>query len=317
MRRSNQLPMESAPLNIRMLAASAMMLAFAGCGGFAPRAEAPTAASPNAIARGAAGKDLLYLSDVKTNTVAIYSYPDGKSVGKLTNLGKPRSECVDTDGDVWVADIEAFQIDKFKPGGTAPSAALSTQGLPSGCSVNPVDGDIAVAGGPNGIVLSIFHRSTHNHWRDAKTFTDTAMKNGYFCGYDAKGNLYLDGKKSDGTFQLAELPYGAKALVDLTIDQAIKMPGQVQWDGKHVAVGDTSLSPSVVYQFSVSGKKATKTGATTLGGTRSVRQFWIDGDRIVGPDYGVDVGIWAYPGGGTPTKKIAILGYGAAVTAAP
>ena len=157
----------------------------------------------------------------------------------------------------------------------------------------------------------------HDHWPDAKTFTDTAMKIGFFCGYDAAGNLYLDGKRATALFNSPNCPTAPKPWSILTANQTIKMPGQVQWDGKHVAIGDTSLSPSVVYQFSVSGKKATKTGATTLAGTRSVRQFWIDGDRIVGPDYGVDVGIWAYPAGGAATKKIAILGYGATVTAAP
>ena len=313
---AEELPMRSARLNIRMLAASATMLALAGCVGIATRTEMPLATSPNANVRGAASQDLLYLTNVKTNTVAVYGYPDGKSVGKLTGLGKPRSECADSAGDVWIADVEALQMDEFKPGGTKPVTALGTQGIPSGCSVSPVDGDLAVAGGPNGIVLSIFHRSSHNHWRDAKIFTDRTMQTGYFCGYDAKGDLYLDGKSSDGSFRLAELPAGGKALVDLAVSQTIKMPGQVQWDGKYVAIGDTSLSPSVVYQFAVSGKKASKTGSTTLGGTKSVRQFWIDGDRIVGPDYGAFVGVWAYPDGGTATKKISVPGYGAAVSAA-
>ncbi len=308
--------MRSARLNVRTIAASAAVLVLIGCGGFSPRAETPFATSPNASGRGTASKDLLYLSDVKTNTVAIYGYPGDKAVGKLTGLGKPRSECVDRSGNVWIADVEALQLDKFEPGHTKPIAALSTQGIPSGCSVSPVNGDLAVAGGPNGIVLSVFS-NVHHHWRDARLFTDKTMRTGYFCGYDAEGNLYLDGKSSTGGFRLAELPHGGKALVDLTEDQTIKMPGQVQWDGKYVAIGDTSLSPSVVYQFSVSGHEAKKTGATTLAGTRSVRQFWIDGDRIVGPDYGVDVGIWAYPAGGNAMQKISIPGYGASVGAAP
>jgi hypothetical protein len=307
--------MKSVRFRSRTLAAYAATFALAACAGFTPGGNS-SAISANTAARTAKSQDLLYLTSVKTNTVAIYGYPNGGLVGKLTGLGKPRSECADSDGDVWVADVGAFQMDMYKPGRTRPAESLSTQGMPSGCSVNPVDGDLAIAGGPDGIVLSIFHRSIRKHWRDAKVFTDSKMATGEFCGYDAQGNLFLDGLGSDGSFRLAELPYLGKALIDISVSQTIKVPGQVQWDGKYVAIGDAGVVPSVVYQFSVKSKKATKAGSTSLTGSKSVRQFWIDGSTLIGPDYDADVGVWAYPAGGSPTKKYSVPGYGATISLA-
>ncbi|MBV9333286.1 MAG: hypothetical protein JO146_04710, partial [Candidatus Eremiobacteraeota bacterium] len=52
-----------------------------------------------------------------------------------------------------------------------------------------------------------------------------------------------------------------------------------------------------------------------LAGTKSVRQFWIEGSQIVGPDFDAAVGIWKYPAGGNPVQTITgVRGYGAAVS---
>jgi hypothetical protein len=89
----------------------------------------------------------------------------------------------------------------------------------------------------------------------------------------------------------------------------------VQWDGSNLAVGDSAATPSVIYQLSVSGSTATSVGTTTLDGTKSVRQFWIQGSQVVGPDFGAAVGIWKYPDGGKAITTITgVRGYGAAVS---
>lgn len=288
--------------------------ALASCGDL-QSAQGGNAAALPPDARKTASGALLYLSNVRTNDVDVYSYPGGRMVGKLSGFGKPRSECTDAQGDVWIADPVALAILEYAPGGKDPIAALSTPGTPNGCSVSPVNGDLAVTGGRNGVVVAVFLRSARNRWRDQRDYTDKAMRVGYFCGYDARGNLFVDGlsAKNDGSFRLAELPHRATALVDLAVKQPIAMPGQVQWDGSYVAVGDSGVKPSVVYQFSVNGSSATMVGTTTLDGTMSVRQFWIDGASIVGPDFGKNVGVWNYPQGGTRTKTIAVPGFGAAV----
>jgi hypothetical protein len=89
----------------------------------------------------------------------------------------------------------------------------------------------------------------------------------------------------------------------------------VQWDGAYLAIGDTGVTPSVIDRFSIKKGKATKIGSTRLDGTTSVRQFWIDGSRVIGPDFDAPVGFWKYPAGGSATKSITTVhGYGAAVS---
>jgi hypothetical protein len=267
----------------------------------------------------AANDDLLYLSNVATNGVDVFSYPQGHLVGSLTGFGAPRSECADRQGNVWIADTVGFDVVEYPHGGDEPIAALSTPGAPRGCSVDPKTGDLAVTGGINGVVLAVYRHRVHGGWNDPKKYTDSSIQRAGFCGYDAHGNLFLDGddKARGGGFRFAELPRHREKLVDIAVTASIAAPGQVQWDGRDVAVGDAGVSPSVIYQFSVTGSSATQIGSTSLGDTQSVRQFWIAGPRVIGPDFDANVGIWKYPAGGPSVKRFTkVRGYGAAVSLA-
>ena len=111
------------------------------------------------------------------------------------------------------------------------------------------------------------------------------------CGYDPKGNLYVDGQPDDYSigFQFAELPKEKKNFVDITLKGGkINFPGQVQWDGKYVAVGDqdaqASGSPetSAIYQTTGAGGKIV--GKTALKGSIDISGFYIQGNTVVGAD---------------------------------
>jgi hypothetical protein len=267
----------------------------------------------------AANDDLLYLSDVSTNNVEVFSYPRGRLVGTLTGFGAPRSECADGQGNVWIADTIGFDVIEYPHGGDKPIHALSTPGAPRGCSVDPKTGDLAVTGGINGVILAVYRHGARGGWNDPKKYTDSSIRRAAFCGYDVDGDLFLDGfeKARGGAFRLAELPRHRQELVNIAVTASIAAPGQVQWDGQNVAVGDTGVSPSVIYQFSVAGGSAMQIGSTSLGGTKSVRQFWIAGARVIGPDFNANVGVWKYPAGGSAVKQITkVRGYGAAVSLA-
>jgi hypothetical protein len=303
---------------VRFAAFAAVAVLISGCGSGVVQTGSASVHSyaRSWIAPQAKSGALLYLSDVASNDVAVYSYPKGELVGSLTGLGRPRGECADDSGNVWISDEGTASMIEYAHGNSDPIKALSTQGKPGGCSVNPLNGDLAVAGGRNGTVVSIFHHG--KRWRDATTYSIASMKTGYFCAYDASGNLFVDGKSKSGAFALAVLPRKAAALQNVTVDQSISAPGNVQWDSKYLAVGDAGVAPTVVYQFSISGSTATLIGSTPLDGTTSVRQFWIDGKRLIGPDYDAPVGFWNYPAGGSPTKTLSkVHGYGAAVSVAP
>jgi hypothetical protein len=283
----------------------------------APGAAAKALYSRSSVAPKTRENNLLYLSDVQTNAVAVYSYPQGKLLARLTNFQRPRGECADANGDVWIADAGTYQVVEYAHGGTQPIAALSTPNAPHGCSVDPTTGNLAVTGAADRGGVFVYRYSEHGQWRDPRQYGGSAIRNAYFCGYDASGNLFVDGLAAGGLFGLAELPRRGSALVNVSLNQAIKAPGQIQWDGQHIAVGDAGTAPSTIYQFSVTGSHASEVGTTTLKGSTSVRQFWIEGNTVIGPDFNRDVALWEYPSGGSPTKKIALLGYGAAISLAP
>jgi hypothetical protein len=91
-------------------------------------------------------QDLLYISDVSDNEVTVYSYPSGKLEGTLTGFEVPTGLCSDKAGDVFVTDFEASEILEYAHGGTTPIATLSDPGQwPSGCSVDPMTGNLAVS----------------------------------------------------------------------------------------------------------------------------------------------------------------------------
>ena len=67
------------------------------------------------------------------------------------------------------------------------------------------------------------------------TYSDPTISEMLLCGYDDKGNLFVNGFTSSSTPAIAELPHGAKKFTDLTLNQNIASPGGIQWDGKYMS----------------------------------------------------------------------------------
>ncbi|MGA8575877.1 MAG: hypothetical protein WB609_09405 [Candidatus Cybelea sp.] len=298
--------MNRLPSWIRAFALYALSALVAACGGIAAQPALPTVATEYSPSQGAAARGaLLYVSDTSTSEVYVFSYPKGQLLNSLTGFQDPGGECVDANGNVFITNTGGSNIVEYGHGGSAPIAMLKDAGwFPIGCSVDPVSGNLAVSNfsssssGAGDVVIY-----KHAKGRPTGHYTDAKMNNMLLCGYDAAGNLFIDGLGQGSAFVLAELRHGGKALVNISVDQSIGNAGGVAWDGKYVAVGDQSTN--VIYQFNVKGKKATKAGSTTLGGASEIFQFWIDGSKVIGADaLGGDAGIWSYPAGGTPVKTI-------------
>lgn len=298
------------------LSLCAVAAVLTGCGGMRQGENGLPIAATGTPARGAGSwmdpgatsRHLLYVSDTGTSEVYVYSYPSDKLVGTLKDFRDPGGECVDKNGNVFITNTGDDDILEFAHGGTSPIATLSDPGyFPFGCSIDPTSGNLAVAnnfassGSGQGNVVVY----THAKGKPKGDYTDPKMNEMLLCGYDDKGNLFVDGftQGSGSEFAFAELRHGSTTLTNITLNQSIGSPGGVQWDGKHVAVGDQSTN--VVYQFSISGKKGTKAGSTPLTGASEVVQFWIAGSKLIGPDAGAgDAGIWKYPAGGSALKTI-------------
>jgi hypothetical protein len=276
------------------------------------------------MASGASKKTLLYVTNYDFNDVSVFSYPKGKLEGTLTGFQLPAGECSDKAGNVFIANFLASQIVEYAHGGTSPIATLSDPGeYPVGCAVDPTTGNLAVTNqlttnySPGDLL--IFPNASGT----PKTYTSANFYYYFFCTYDSKGNLYIDGLNGSSAGEYAELPAGGSYLKSITLDQNI-YPLGIQWDGKYLAIGAQSVEQ--VYGFKISGSTGTLKRTTNLSGATEVTQFWIQkGKRhksatLIGPDYGEghDVDYWHYPSGGYAFKTLQGLDgpFGVAISAA-
>lgn len=276
----------------------------AGCGqtplpSNAPQTEQNDPGGSSWVRPEAKSGSLLYVSDGSAS-VYIYSYPQLKLTGTLKGFSQPLGECVNKNGAVWIANFGAQELDEYAHGSTKRMATLKTDAdhTPYGCSVNSKTSDLAVStwrGGTGPGYLSIYKQSKGT----PKTYSDSAFAYALFPGYDAKGNVFLDGVASGSAFRYAELPSGKTKLVAVSLKQSIGYPGEVQFDGKSVAVGDQTAR--AIYQ--TTGGKVN--GTTTLGGSGTLYGYFIAGKTVFGVDaYGL--GVYNYPGGGSPTNSVTI-----------
>lgn len=283
--------------------------ALAGCGGSSaiePPSLAP--AGVRAVTTGAAswmsaeatGTNLLYVSDLGANAVLVYTYAKGTPVGKLTGFGSVSGLCADKAGDVFVVD-EAGPVQVFAHGGTSPIRELQTSGAPYGCAVDPSTGNLAVT------QLSSYLDGAISIYPKAKGtpkvyFNKKEVDATFFCGYDGRGNLYIDGWDRTANVILLELAKGGSKFIINKIDKNVQTASGVQWDGKYVAVGDKGAG--LIYR-TVGGTGQVAQTIKLRNGT-DVDQFWIQGTTLVGPnaDPGGSVGFWPYPSGGSTTRTL-------------
>jgi len=251
---------------------------------------------------------IVYVSDSYQSYVYGFTYPQGSPFGPIISkdLAQPQGACVDKAGNIWVANSGASDIIGFSHPAKKPKKILADPGsVPSDCAIDPRTGNLAVAnagntGSQNGTV-AIYRAASGRPTQ----YTDASLVRAFFCTYDDRGNLFLDGFTREG-FGLAELPAGRTSFKNIKVQQPIYFPGAVQWDGQYIAVGDQGRSK--VYELAIEGRAATVVGTTRLLHASDVVQFWLvrSGGRaiqLVAPDAADhDVKVYSYPAGGSPTS---------------
>ncbi|MGA8533024.1 MAG: hypothetical protein WB615_02820 [Candidatus Tumulicola sp.] len=310
--------------------AAAVLLASCSASSIPPSSAAPAGIGTSAnriasqlrytrswVAPDARHHDLLYISDLTNQVVSMYSWPEGKLKGQITGFFNPEGLCVDSVGNVWVTNDTGdgvHQITEYAHGETTPIANLiDNDGRTNACSIDPVTGDLAVANffGATGLgSVSIYKNAQGTPLK----YISPAIYYYYYCGYDNKGNFFVDGWSSGSTFGFAELPKGGTKLKTIELNHSITYPGGVQWDGKHMAVGD-QYGP--IYQFDIKGSNGKLVGTTPLNEEKQIVQFWVQGAKVIGPnEFGANVMIWNYPAGGTPIMTLTGPGIGATISKA-
>ncbi|HEV3090391.1 MAG TPA: hypothetical protein VGX91_03000 [Candidatus Cybelea sp.] len=296
-----------------------LLAACAGIGESLPSRPAPEVRV--GVAPASSG-ELLYVSEYGGKVVDVFSYPQDVFLGNVAGLvGTPQGECVDKKGNVWIVETGGHPtIQRFAHGGSGPAAQLSDEGEnPYGCSVDPTTGNLAVSSEYSSTSFQGSVAIYKNATGTPAIFIDKKIELVLWCGYDDKGNLFVDGLPPDDAarfgprakkaseFALAELPKGRKTFTDIALS-GIKFPGNIQWDGTSLTIGNPAYrTGSAIERVQVTGATAKITGTTVLKGSYEVFGSWIQGDTVIGPDEGSGtsaVYLWKYPGGGKPTATL-------------
>jgi hypothetical protein len=308
-------------MNRGFIGALTLSVAFsmlAGCGGLQPPIG-PTGAMPQSRAithhkevsnRASSNDELLYVTT--SERILILTYPEGKQIASIPNERYISNVCADPNsGDVFVV---ASDITEYAYGSTTPIQTLSAPGYSlSGCSVDRVTGDLAVAitrpSGSFGGVL-VFH----NAQGTPVAYTETNLYLSYYCAYDDQGNLFLDSIDSTVHTVLSELPKGQTTLRDLSLDKDVGYGFKIQWDAGSLVFPASGQNGFYVYRISIHGSKAKVTARTELDKVHpGYPAFWIEGDEVVAPlgktqkQNNQRLGIWNYPKGKNAIQGISGL----------
>jgi hypothetical protein len=292
-------------------------------------------AGPSWIAPEAQKLNLLYVSDDGNGIVQIYSFPFGKRLGRLTGFADPAGLCSDpSSGNVWVVDSALSQVVKYAHGSKTPIKALRVRGAFQllDCSIDPTSRNLAVTDFGSASGAGELYVYEKGRGRPAR-YSDAQLQFAYFCGYDDRGNLFVDGIDASGAFHLFELRRGTGKLRIVTLNRTINFPGAIQWDGKYLTIGDQEYAGthrSAIYQIVVSGSTASVQGVTKLNTSCDVAEFWIpklgsgnkhpQATKVVAPDLCLnDVQVYHYPAGGPASKTLGPVQSptGATVSVAP
>jgi hypothetical protein len=246
-------------------------------------------------------KTFVYIINVYGSYASIFDYPKSdKQIGTINNVGGQGCTNVLFGYGMkrfWIV-AGARQITEYTvPETPIKTLSVSSVGGPSSCAMNG-SGDLAVGilfGSGSGDIVIFRHAG------GSGTVITTPLSGEYGDGYDPRGDLFADGFSGSGSsakFKLVELPQGRKKFRTITTSNPVKSPGSVQWDGKYVTVSDQDTNE--MYQYAISGTKATLKGTVHLSGGGTCAQTWIATDVVYCADAAKDDGeVFKYPAGGS------------------
>ncbi len=293
-----------------------------GGGGSMPQS---TAAQPSHAHRTPGSGDLLYVvTDVNVFYAINFSTGKAQQVSYM-NSGYGGGACTDGSGNVFIAAAEGSPstggfIFKFAHGGKTPLTTLPDGSYyPTGCSVDPTTGNLAVS---NDSTPNCSGGGSVAIYPDAQgspvSYADSNFQCFLGATYDDAGNLFVGGMgaESGHPFVLAELPKGGSTLTDITLAQPIACQilegtckDSLQWDGQYIAVTQHNhKARPTVSQVSVSGSNGTVVRTITFKGKFASKASgdvsFVDGGNIILGRLPGGLSVWKYPAGGKPERTI-------------
>jgi hypothetical protein len=155
----------------------------------------------------------------------------GMQVAQLTGFGYPLGMASDIKGNLYVVDESNYRVQVYAAGFASPPSTLSDSGqVPMDVDSFANGAYVAVAnretmvGGPGSV--SIFKGSTLQ-----STITYPNLKYAYFCAFDGKGNLFVDGEDKNFNVLVGEIPHatsGGSTFEQLTTTNTIGIAAGIQ-----------------------------------------------------------------------------------------
>jgi hypothetical protein len=265
---------------------------------------APRSSPATSWMRGEAkSEDLIYATGGCLGT-CVFSYPSGDYVGTLGVGGDDGGDCTDSSGNAYIADDG--QIFEYAHGAENPTATFEVTGSnATGCSVDPTTGNLAVVFVGSADNLAVFSQGS------SEPVLYNAGIDAAYCGYNQKGDLFVDGFGSANVPALVELRSGSGGFVHIALKRALGLPGQIQWDGTYVTYEGLTKQNITISRLDIDGSSATVVGTTFFYIKAPASQSWIYAGNVLIP-YGNlgsrgqqnHVGVFDYPSGGKPEHRI-------------
>ncbi|HLY03351.1 MAG TPA: hypothetical protein VKR56_12765 [Candidatus Cybelea sp.] len=265
------------------------------------------------VSQDASRATLLSVTDANDNFVYLISLPSGKLIGRLTGFDQPTGDCSDASGDVFITDSQASEVLEYKHASkSAFNVVADHPNIPTGCSVDPTTGNLAVANCCGETTHSGSFAIYKHAKGEPKYYRDPSMYVDWFCTYDGLGDLFVSGINSGYSFQIDELPAGSQKVEQLTLDPVIAgdVSPAILWDGTYLAI--ESPGSGEIYQYAVGGSVATLVHTISLRGFSGVSgPFWVASKGGTQTLYATvsnnsisSVGILRYPRGGKAIEDL-------------
>jgi len=293
--------------------------------GVVPAGSMPVHQFIDKAAMQAAGPKI-FVSDAVSNVVNIYD-KTGKMLGQLTGFSQPQGLAADLKGNLYVADTNNSEIKVYAPPYTKAPKILADPGyFPAGVAVLTVGkttyvGVSNICSAPNctqgGFIV-------YKNGKSKGAFQSSNIYRVYFCGFDAKGNLYADGQNSSGGGVYGVVPNAINNKTAYKVDSTgntIVFPGgvQVNLQGK-IAIDDQSGAAIYTYNPPKGGTFGSPVKTTPLSGSGDTVTFaFTSSDKDVWTADALNASSYefAYPAGGSPVTTISVGGQPIGVAVVP
>ncbi len=288
--------------SIGALCLSVTFALLAGCGESQPpiatHVNTPADRAGSPMLAKAKGQDLIYVSD---GELSVFTFPSGQFVGTIGDSDGAQGLCSNGAGAVFVANRSYAQIVEYPHASLTPSAIFNVNGEPLYCAVDPSTGNLAVTLEPSPKPrVAVFAKGQSK----PKYFAYNDLTWMWYCSYDDHGDLFVDGVKNS-SFGLAELPKGGKSITNVKLSGSYNAQdvGAVQWDGKHVTVGNQSNYTYTINQLIVKAGSGKVVGQVVLNDVGVMGEIWFQGSTVLGAS-AQNTSMWNYPAGGDPVLTL-------------